>query len=99
MNVKTLGGITLAFTAGSLVSSQPAQAAFGICSQPFAPSVFLSKPDKPYCAISHDCTEADVQQYRDEINDYFDHLKRYAGEVDDYYNDAQTYIKCMADLD
>lgn len=98
MNVKMLGGIALAFAAGSLVSSQPAQAAFGICSQPFAPSAYLSKPDKPICAISRNCTETDVQEYREEVDDYFGHLKRYAGQVDDYYNDAQAYIKCMADL-
>jgi hypothetical protein len=99
VNSKSLGAIALAFVAGSLVSSQPAQAALGFCTQPYAPTIFLRKPDKPFCAISRSCTELDVQNYRDDIDRYFDRLKQYAGQVDDYYNDARTYIKCMADLD
>jgi hypothetical protein len=99
MNIKSLGALALAFGAGTLVSSQPAQAAFGFCSQPFAPTMFLTKPTKPYCAISRNCSDFDVQNYRNEIDSYFDRLKKYARGVDDYYTGAQSYIKCMADLD
>ena len=98
MNIKSLGLIALAFSAGSLVSSEPAQAAFGFCSQPLAPSAFFSKPSKPLCVMSRNCTEWDVQNYKRDVESYFDQLKRYAGQVDDYYNGAQSYVKCMADL-
>jgi hypothetical protein len=99
MRGKTVAAAGLAFAAGLTVNSAPVQAAFGYCSQPMAPSVFLSKPSKPYCAISRNCSEWDVQMYRNEIDRYFDSLRRYASQVDDYYSDAQTYISCMADLD
>lgn len=97
--MKILAALVLAFSAGVLVSSDPAIAAFGFCSRPSAPSAYLAKPSKPYCVISRSCSQWDVQNYRNEIDRYFDGLKRYAGDVDAYYSDAQNYIKCMADLD
>jgi hypothetical protein len=89
----------IAALAGASVSSAPASAAYGFCSQPFAPTTFLTRPSKPYCAALRNCTELDVQQYRNEIDRYYSDLKRYATQVDDYYDAATAYVKCMADLD
>lgn len=63
-----------------------------------APSTFLVKPNKPYCATSRNCSDWEVQNYRNEIDRYFDNLRRYAQEVDQYYSDAGDYISCMTDL-
>ena len=93
-----MASLGAAFAAGALLAAAPTQAAFGFCSQPTAPSAFLVKPNEPYCAISQNCSEWDVQNYRNEIDRYFDSLKRYARDVDQYYNDASSYISCMADL-
>ncbi|MFW2349897.1 hypothetical protein [Qipengyuania sp.] len=90
---------TLAFLAGSHVAPPDAQAAFGYCTQPMAPSAFLHKPNKPYCAAARNCSEWDVQRYRNDVDSYYESLRRYAREVDDYYDDAARYIKCMSDLD
>jgi hypothetical protein len=99
MRGKSIAAVGLAFAAGLAANSTPVYAAFGYCSQPMAPTVFMTKPSKPYCAASRSCSEWDIQRYRNDIDRHFDSLKRYAGQVEDYYSDAQSYIKCMADLD
>ena len=80
-------------------SAIPAQASFGYCSQPMAPSTYLSKPSKPYCVTSRSCSEWEVSNYRSQVRTYYDSLNRYAREVDTYYDDASRYVKCMSDLD
>jgi hypothetical protein len=80
-------------------ASQPAQAAFGFCTQPSAPTVFLRKPSKPYCAMDRSCEQWEVDSYKLEIDRYFRSLKNYLTEVDTYREDAYTYAKCMAELD
>lgn len=80
-------------------SAIPAQASFGFCSQPMAPSAFLNKPNKPYCVSSRTCSEWDVSNYRNQVRSYYESLNRYAHEVDSYYDNASRYVKCMSDLD
>lgn len=94
---KKLAGTAMILALGS--SAVPAQASFGFCSQPMAPSAFLSKPNKPYCISSRNCTEWDVSSYRTQVRTYYDALARYARDVDSYYADAASYVKCMSDLD
>jgi hypothetical protein len=96
---KAIPVMIVAALVGASVSSTPASAAFGFCSQPFAPTAFLTRPSKPFCASMRNCTEFDVQQYRNEIDRYYTDLKRYATQVNDYYDAATAYVKCMADLD
>ena len=64
-----------------------------------APSAFLTKPSKPYCATNRSCSDWEVSNYRREVSSYYDSLNRYAREVDEYYNQASSYVKCMSDLD
>ena len=98
VNLRTLAVCT-AICASMMGSSTPVQASFGFCSQPMAPTVFLRKPSKPFCAARRNCTDVDVQMYRNEIDSYFRSLKNYANEVESYYADAAQYVKCMSDLD
>jgi hypothetical protein len=94
------------FTAGSIailfvlpVSSAPADAAYGFCMAPRAPSVFLSKPTKPFCAASRSCEQWQVTSYKNEVEQYFNSLKTYLEDVDKYQKKAYEYAECMADLD
>jgi hypothetical protein len=89
----------LAACALALPASQPAQAAYGYCSQPMAPSLYARKPSKPYCAVNRSCNQWEVDSYKSDIDRYFRSLKSYLGEVDSYYEDAYAYAKCMAELD
>lgn len=100
MAKKTLSALALmaAFGAGMLAGPVKPVLAYGFCSQPMAPSAYLSKPNKPFCAGMGECTKWQVDSYQREVRSYFDNLRRYAGEVDDYYNDASRYIQCMSDL-
>ena len=92
-----LATCALALTIGG--SSNAALASYGYCSQPMAPSTYLNKPSKPYCATAGTCKQWDVDNYKNQVNSYYDSLNRYAREVDDYYEQASRYVKCMADLD
>lgn len=76
-----------------------ANAMLAYCSQPNAPSTYLSKPAKPYCAATRDCEEWQVSSYRNEVESYYRKLKTYAQEVEAYYADAGEYVQCMARLD
>lgn len=78
---------------------QSAHAAFGYCSQPIAPSVRISKPTKPYCAVLGKCSDWEIEAYRDDLERYFEKLKKYIADVDTYSDEAYAYAKCMADLD
>jgi hypothetical protein len=69
------------------------------CSQPMAPTTYLRKPDRPFCAASRSCDEADVSSYRSDVERYYRQLRQYATEVDQFYADATEYVRCMADLD
>lgn len=82
---------------GVAALSTPSPASAAYCVQPSPPSIYISKPMKPFC--SPRCSEFQVQMYRDEIDRYFRRLKDYAREVEDYYRDAGEYIQCMAKLD
>ena len=92
-----IAGIGLVVAATSTGPS--ANAAFGFCSQPMAPSTYLSKPSKPYCAANRSCEEWEVNMYRNQVRNYYHDLKRYADEVDEFYRDAADYVECMSDLD
>lgn len=82
-----------------LSASQPAIAAYGFCSQPTAPSPFLRKPSKPFCANDRSCERWEVDSYRNDVDRYFRSLKSYIADVDSYYSEAYSYAKCMSDLD
>ncbi|WAT16901.1 hypothetical protein OZN62_08100 [Aurantiacibacter sp. MUD11] len=99
MKFKLLVTAALAFAAGVSVPAIEANAQFSFCSQPLAPSTYLTKPRTPFCATTRSCSQWEVDSYQRQVDDYFRALRRYANEVDDYYNDAQRYISCMADLD
>ena len=89
----------VAFAAGGAVQAQMTSVSYGYCTQPFAPSAYLSKPSKPFCATMRNCSDWEVRSYRYEVDRYYANLRRYAGEVDDYYEEAISYIRCMQDLD
>lgn len=82
-----------------LSTSAPASAAFRFCSAPFAPTTYINKPSKPYCAASRSCERWEVDAYEAEVDRYFDKLRDYLADVDRYRSEAYDYAKCMADLD
>ncbi len=90
---------TLVFLAGVAVPSLRADAAFRYCSQPNAPSAFLTKPSMPYCVTSRTFSDWQIQGYQNDVDRYFDELRRYSRDVDDYYSEARDYIACMSELD
>lgn len=83
----------------AMPASQPAQAALAYCSEPDAPSVYIRKPMKPFCASSRSCSSWEVTNYKNDVDRYFRSLKSYLADVDTYYEEAYDYAKCMADLD
>jgi hypothetical protein len=95
---KRIAGATATVLVSFALSSS-ATAAFGYCSKPFAPSDFISKPSKPYCAAMRNCSDWEVQSYKSDVESYFRKLKSYLADVDQYYEDAYKYAKCMAELD
>jgi len=97
--MKIAAAVVVAFAAGSLINSQAAFAAYGFCSQPFPPSTYLSKPNKPYCFTSRSCSEWQIKSYNDSVDRYYRDLRQYAEQVDDYYNSATKYVNCMSYLD
>lgn len=82
-----------------LASSVPAQAGYGFCMEPRAPSLFVTKPQKPFCAATHSCEQWEVDMYKSAVNRYFDSLQTYLVDVDSYRKKAYEYAECMADLD
>ncbi len=91
--------LSVAFIAGMVFDVGAASAAYRFCQQPMAPSIYLRKPTKPYCAISRTCSEWEVSNYRSELDKYFRKLRSYAEEVDNYYSNATDYVACMSKLD
>ena len=98
-NWKIGAAVAVAFGAGTFVNSPASSAALGFCYEPSAPSVYLRKPDKPYCAASRSCSTWEVNGYKSEIDSYFRKLRSYAQEVDSYYSEATEYVACMSKLD
>jgi hypothetical protein len=92
-----VAGMCLALAVSSAAPS--ANAAFGFCSQPMAPTAYLSKPRKPFCATDRSCEQWEVDMYRNRVRDYYSNLRQYANEVDQFYRDAADYVDCMSDLD
>lgn len=80
-------------------SSGPAHAGYSYCQEPRAPRLYIVQPAKPFCASSHNCSKMDVDNYRREVDRYFDELKTYLTDVDHFRSKAYDYAKCMADLD
>ena len=97
--MKTYLNLLAVATIAATTSSVPAGAALSYCSAPMAPSMYLRKPMRPFCAASRDCSASEVGLYRSEVERYFRSLRRYAQEVDAFYTDSATYIECMSDLD
>lgn len=97
--LKITAALIAAFAAGAVANVGTANAAYGFCSQPFAPSVFLSKPGKPFCYSSRNCSEWQVNSYKSDVDRYYRDLRQYAGQVDSYYKDATKYVECMSYLD
>lgn len=97
--IKITAALIAAFAAGSTLDVGTAQAAYGYCSQPMAPSAYISKPNKPYCFSARNCSDWEINSYKRDVDSYYEDLRRYAGQVDDYYNDATKYVKCMSYLD
>jgi hypothetical protein len=80
------------------VYASPAQAAF--CFEPRSPSLFISKPTKPYCATSGSgCESWAIESYRSEVKRYIGQLEEYLSRVEKYRKDAFEYAQCMAKLD
>lgn len=98
-NLKLACAIVAAFVAGSTIDIGTARAAYGLCFEPRAPSVFLTKPNKPYCATNRSCSEWEVRNYRNAVDTYFRNLGEYADGVDRYYSKATDYVACMSKLD
>lgn len=69
------------------------------CSKPFEPTVFITKPTKPFCAASRSCSDWEVSNYKREVEDHFRKLKRYLVEIDEYYEQAYQYARCMSELE
>lgn len=82
-----------------ITASSTTKAAFAFCFSPIAPSLYISKPSKPYCAFNRSCSDWEVQSYTQEVERYFRKLKSHLYDVDKYYNDSYDYVKCMSDLD
>ena len=97
--LKITAGLVAAFAAGTLLDVGTASAAYSFCYEPTAPSAFLRKPTKPYCAINRSCSDWEVNSYRNEVDRYFRNLREYADDVDRYYSEAADYVACMSKLD
>lgn len=97
--LKFTAGLVAAFAAGAIVNVGTANAAYGFCSRPNAPSIFLSKPSKPFCYTSRNCSEWQINSYKSDVDRYYRSLRQYAGQVDDFYNNATKYVECMSYLD
>ena len=83
----------------AMVPGSSASAAYvGFCFEPRAPIAILSKPTKPYCAVSRSCDKWQVDNYRSSVERYYSDLESYASDVDRYYKKAAEYIECMSDL-
>ena len=80
-------------------SAIPARASFVFCSQPKAPSAYFTKPTKPYCAASRNCSSWEVSSYRSQVQSYYSDLESYANDVNRFNRDARLFIECMSDLD
>lgn len=84
---------------GSNLYMPAATGAYSYCSEPRAPSIYLSKPTKPFCATTRNCEQWQVDMYRNEVRSYYNDLETYADDVDRYYRNAADYVECMSDLD
>ena len=92
LSLAALIGVTLAAdSAGATAQS--------FCMQPTAPTAYISRPNRPFCAAARNCSSFDVDMYRGEVQRYFERLRRYANEVDEFHSSAATYIECMSRLD
>jgi hypothetical protein len=78
---------------------KPSAAVASICFEPRAPTVYLRKPSKPFCAAMHSCTEFDVSSYKRDIERYFRDLQQYLDDVGRYRREANEYVECMSKLD
>lgn len=97
--LKIAAALLAAFASGAVLDVGTAKAAYGFCYEPSAPSAFLRKPTKPFCATNRSCSDWEVNSYRSEVDRYFRNLREYADEVDRYYSDAADYVACMSKLD
>lgn len=74
--------------------------ASAFCLEPRRPSsMFVTKPSKPYCAVSRSCEQYEIDSYRSDVKRYYDQLREYADSVDRFYKQAAEYIECMSKLD
>lgn len=69
------------------------------CAQPTAPTTYLGKPTRPFCAAMRTCSDVEVSSYRADIARYFQRLRSYAQEAEDFYQQAGNYMECMSRLD
>ena len=82
----------------AFLAAAPAQAAF--CMEPKAPSMlFVTKPNKPWCARDRSCDQWEVNSYKSQLERYFSQLEEYLADVDRYRKKAVEYANCMAQLD
>jgi hypothetical protein len=81
------------------VPTTSALAAYGYCMEPRAPSLYASKPSKPYCATSQNCSSFEVEQYRSSIKSYYSQLEQYLVDVDKFRKLAYEYADCEAKSD
>lgn len=92
--------VILVAALGGILSIGPANAAASsYCSEPRAPSMYISKPSKPYCASSRSCSSWEVSSYKSSVERYYQELEDYADGVNRYVRQANDYIECMSDLD
>lgn len=81
--------------------SSSAAGAYSFCLEPRAPSLtFLTKPSKPYCAMSRSgCKQWEIDMYRLELEQYVNRLQEYLDDVEKYRKKAYEYAQCMAKPD
>jgi hypothetical protein len=96
MRVLSLIAITVA---GSSIASSSAQALQGYCVEPRAPTAYLHRPARPFCASNGGCEEWEISSYRSAVQRYFADIEQYARDVDRYYSQAAQYVECMSRLD
>jgi hypothetical protein len=89
-----LGVVILCIGIGG--STQTIAAYNTICFSPRAPSFYTSKPSKPICY--NDCSQWQIDSYKNQVRNYYSELETYATDVDRYYKKQIEYIECLTDL-
>ena len=82
-----------------LTATRAATVGTSFCMEPRAPSLYIVKPTRPFCAASRSCSEFEVSSYKRSVDSYFSELRQYVSDVDRFSKKAYEYAQCMTDLD